>query len=386
MKKFLTMLLAMCIFVLATACGGATETQENPSVEKDTEEQEESVTEGDNEHSLVFLTSTLGDMGFYDNAWDGIQALAAEYGYACEAIEMGSDVAVYEASFLDALDSGKYDVFLTDVVGGMSDYVAKYASEYPEYKFIVFDVDRSYEVASENIVAITYLQNEGAYLGGVLAASLSKTGKIGIYLHTDSPVLNDFATGYYQGAVDCNPDIKIYTAYGAGVSGDSARCSDLTGIMFDSGADVVFGCAGSSNPGLFQKVLDLGGFEAGYYAIGVNYDQWLTFSNSDKADLADAIASSVMKDAGTSLQNAWKYLEVDKSASWGTLLMFGMNDGAVGIAQNEYYQECIPQEVQDVVSGYEEKIRNGEIKIKSYFDFENNDEFIAYQSESAVSN
>lgn len=369
MKKLLAILLALGLVLGLAACGGDTDT-DDPGQETDT-------------RSLVYLTSTLGDMGFLDNAWDGIQRLASENGYTAQAIEMGADSSAYEAAFLDALDSGKYDVFFSATTGGMGDLMVKYAAEYPEYRFVLFDVGRTFEVPTDNMAAVTFLQNEGAYLGGVLAASLSKTGKIGIYLHTDSPVLNDFATGFYQGASDINPDIVIYTAYGAGVSGDSARSAELTSIMFNNGADVVFGAAGSSNPGLFQNVLDLGGFDAGYYAIGVDYDQWYKYINSNTPEMADAIVSSVVKHVGESLVTVWNGLE-DGSLQWGELAVFGINEDCVGVAQNEYYLASVPADIQAVVTDHENRVKNGEIAVRTYFDFADHDEFLEYQAQYAV--
>ena len=236
--------------------------------------------------------------------------------------------------------------------------------------------------AGEGFGVIIAAAGKAAHLGGVLAASLSTTGKIGVYLHGDYPVLNDFATGFYQGASTVNPDIKIFTAYGAGVSGDSPRAAELTKIMFNNGADVVYGAAGSANPGLFQNVIDLGGFEKGYYAIGVDYDQWQTYKNSNSPEMADVIISSVVKKAGDSVVTAWSKLESGE-ASWGDTLMFGLAEGSVGLAENEYYLECTPADVQETVNEYKEKVSSGEIAVKSYFDFASHDEFLTYQAQFA---
>lgn len=397
MKKLLAIVLALVMVLSLTACAQKTETQDPQPAQTETSEtapaeeaktEEPAAEEAKTEeapaetHSIVYLTQTLGDMGFLDNLWEGIQALAADKGYTAQAIEMGADASVYEAGFIDALDSGKYDVFITIAIAGLDDIMSTYAPEYPEYKFILADVGRTFEAPSDNMVGISYRQNEGSFLGGVLAASLSTTGKIGVYLHGDYPVLNDFATGFYQGASTVNPDIKIFTAYGAGVSGDSPRAAELTKIMFNNGADVVYGAAGSANPGLFQNVIDLGGFEKGYYAIGVDYDQWQTYKNSNSPEMADVIISSVVKKAGDSVVTAWSKLESGE-ASWGDTLMFGLAEGSVGLAENEYYLECTPADVQETVNEYKEKVSSGEIAVKSYFDFASHDEFLAYQAQFA---
>lgn len=389
-KKFLAMFLALALASTLMACGSSKkdtnsgEQAASSSATQDAAAESEASREeaAGEKRSVVFLVPNLGDMGFLDNAWDGIQELAKQHDYDVRAIEMGLDSSAYEAALLDALDSGDYDVFISETTGGMSDLMLKYAAEYPEYDFVVFDVGRDFQPTTDNLIAVSYKQNEGSYLGGVLAALLSKSGSIGIYLHLDGPVLNDFATGFYQGARDVNPDIKIYTAYGAGLSGDSARAAELTSIMFNNGVDVVYGVAGSSNPGLFQNVLNLGGPEAGYYAIGVDYDQWFKYTNSDSPEMADAIVSSVVKNTGDSLIAVWNGLESGEY-SFGETVFFGINEDSTGIAKNEYYEAVVPAEIKAKVGEYEEKVRSGEVEVKSYFDFTDHDEFLDYQAETA---
>jgi basic membrane protein A len=290
---------------------------------------------------------------------------------------MGGDASAYEAAYLDTLDSGKYDVFITATTGGLGDLTVRFSGEYPDYKFIVFDVGRTLKVETGNLVALTYRQNEGAYLGGAFAALMSRTGKIGIYLHADSPVLNDFVTGYYQGASDINIDIVIYTAYGAGVSGDSARSTELTSVMLNSGADIIYGCAASSNPGLFQNVIERGGFSNGLYAIGSDFDQWYKYTNSNSPLIAGGVITSVVKNVGDSLVTVWDELESGK-LSWGKLYFFGITEDSMGLAKNEYYKANVPADIQARLDEIEIRIRSGEVKVKSYFDFAAHDEFLAY--------
>ena len=331
--------------------------------------------------SVVFLCSTLGDMGFLDNAWEGIQKICDSNGYTKTAIEMGSDTSAYQAAYLDALDSKKYNVFITALTGGLGDLTVRYAAEFPEYQFIVFDVSRTLQVESSNLVALTYRQNEGAYLGGAFAALMTKTGRIGIYLHAESPILNDFATGFYQGASDINPNIRIYTAYGAGVSGDSARSAELTNVMLNSGVDVIYGCAASSNPGLFQNILDRGAFSSGLYAIGSDFDQWYRYTNSNSPAIAQGVITSVVKNVGDSLVTVWTNLE-NGSLSWGNLFFFGITEDSVGLAKNEYYKANVPADIQAQMETIETRVRSGEIKVKSYFDFANHEEFVSFAAQT----
>jgi basic membrane lipoprotein Med (substrate-binding protein (PBP1-ABC) superfamily) len=46
----------------------------------------------------------------------------------------------------------------------------------------------------------------------------------------------------------------------------------------------------------------------------------------------------------------------------------GVAENAVGLSQNDYYAEVVPQEVQDAVDQAIEDITSGKIVVKSYFD------------------
>ena len=115
---------------------------------------------------------------------------------------MGKDTSVYENAFLDAIDSGKYTIVVTQSNYGLSDLCIKYAPEYKDIKFISFDMGASADISAiDNMFGIAFKQNEGSFLVGALAGKLTTTNKIGVFLFNDVPVGNDFATGYIAEAV-----------------------------------------------------------------------------------------------------------------------------------------------------------------------------------------
>ena len=56
-------------------------------------------------------------------------------------------------------------------------------------------------------------QNESSYLGGIVAAGMSKSGAIGAIGGVENPVIKDFITGYVDGTKSFNPDIKVSTGW-----------------------------------------------------------------------------------------------------------------------------------------------------------------------------
>ena len=61
-------------------------------------------------------------------------------------------------------------------------------SYYPDTRFLF--IDNALETIPENLVCITYTQNEGSFLAGYVAASLSQTGVIGVV----GPTRMDYST------------------------------------------------------------------------------------------------------------------------------------------------------------------------------------------------
>lgn len=54
---------------------------------------------------------------------------------------------------------------------------------------------------------------------------------------------------------------------------------------------------------------------------------------------------------------------------------FSLADGGVGLAYNDNYFKLTPEDVQKKVTEVEDKIKSGDIKVPSYFDFNDYDGF-----------
>lgn len=318
---------------------------------------------------IVFIATQLGDLSFNDNGWEGVQAVGEKYGYETNVVESGMDSSKYENMFLELCDQD-YDYIVAQNGNGWGDVVLKYAADYPEKKFIIFDCSTKAEVTNENVVCIAFKANEGSYLAGYVAAAMSKTGKIAAGANRNNPGPNDFMAGFITGAVDCNPDIKISIAYNS-VPGDAAAMGDIATALFNQDVDVMFSVAGSAGLGIFQAAQT-----AGALAIGCDSDQYLTYSNSETPELASVIMTSMMKKIGDSLITTFDRIE-DGSIEWGTLEVLGIAEGAVGLAVNDNFNALIPAELQTEVEDLIAKISAGEITIPSYFDYADDADFRA---------
>jgi basic membrane protein A len=133
------------------------------------------------------------------------------------------------------------------------------------------------------------------------------------------------------------------------------------------GVDVFFPIAGGAGTGAFEAANEVGDI----WTLGVDSDQYKAFEK-DNPDYANVIATSVTKEVGTMLVNVFKNID---DAKWGTLEAMGVKEGAVGIADNDYYEKVVPQDIKDAVKKAEAGIADGSITPKSYFDFASDDEY-----------
>lgn len=387
MKKLFAMLMVLVMVLSFAACAKndpATTTTEGGktpgSDAASTAQVSDSGTDDTKTESIIYLCMNLGDLSFNDLGWEGCKAAAEKHGWNADVIELGKDTSVYENAFLDAVDSGKYTILVTQSNYGLSDLCIKYAPQYKDIKFISFDLGASTDISGiDNMFGIAFKQNEGSFLVGALAGKMTKTNKIGVFLFNDVPVGNDFATGYIAGVRYANPDAQISVAYGGGTA-DASKLQEVSSAMFDSGVDVIYGVSGSAYPGLAKEATARGGLENNIIAIGVDSDMWTVYKASENADIADVILTSMQKKVDESVVYTLdRYVE--GTLPFGVVEGYGILENGVGMADNEYYRAHTPADVLAYMDELSQAVVSGEVEVPSYFDFENYDAFAAWRDQ-----
>ncbi|QQA44216.1 BMP family lipoprotein [Pelagovum pacificum] len=304
----------------------------------------------------LVLHGTLGDKSFFDSAAAGMERAEAELPVDVTIIEAGLDRGRWEPALADAADQG-FDVIIAGT-WEMNGFMQDLAPDYPDQKFILFDDTPDFSTGEfGNIIAITYKTSTAAYLAGYAAAMISETGKLGEILGVEGSTVVEFAVGFEQGAMAANPDVEVTRAV-AGSFTDPAKGKELALAQFSQGVDVVFPIAGGTGIGALQAARD-----EGMWAVGVDSDQAEIFEPSDPEQAA-VIFTSVEKKIGDSLFDVLEQT-LDGTAAYGTTLLLGLADGAVGISKNDYYMESVPEEVRTQVDEIEQQIINGEITVDS---------------------
>ncbi len=327
---------------------------------------------------VCLLNGNLGDKSFFDSANKGMEQIKNEMGCETKVVEMGFDNTKWEPALLEASEQD-WDIIIVGT-WQMQELVQTIAPQFPDKHYVLFDSAVDYSKGDvNNVYSITYKQNDGAYLAGIVAAGFTSSGAgttneqkvISAVCGMDIPVINDFLVGYIQGATDTDPDVKVMSAY-VGDFNDTAKAKEMAISQFNMNSDVGFNVAAQAGLGLIDAAK-----EKKVYAIGVDADQSATFAGVDP-DKEAAIITSVLKNIDVSLVRTIKK-HLDGSLKYGSSEVLGITEDAVGIAKNDVYMKTVPADVQKKVEDAEAKIKSGEIKVKSAFDM-TTEETTAYKN------
>ena len=335
MKKLLKGLLTLVMALGLVGCSG--------------EDTDDGVTK------IAILLPYVGDQSYLDVTANAKNLLEAKYGDEIKVnlIEMGIGQADWEPAHRLAAEEG-YDI----IISGNWNYetsMLTVAKDNPDIKYLNFDFSDVAANSLDNVYALTYAAHEIGYLTGVVAAVKSKTGIIGGVLGQNNAGLNQFMAGYIQGASDVNKDIKVIVSY-VGSFEDAPKGKEIANQMIKSGADVIWGCAGGSGNGIFEAAAE----HEGIWAIGVDTDQYVSLSA--KPELANTILTSGLKKIDVAITNAVGLI-MEGNAPFGTQVVLGYADDAIGLAENDYYKANMTEDELATVKKFADKVLNGETKV-----------------------
>lgn len=311
---------------------------------------------GEKTKIVLLLNGYLGDLAWYDCSAAGMESIREKYGDEVETkvIEMTLDQSKYDSIIEDTL-SEDWDI----IVAGswtMMEYIEAAAEDHPDKEFWFFDEPIE---GYDNIYSMSYSANEGAFLAGMAAASVSETGVIGFIGGADSTVVNDSLVGFLEGAAYVNPDIKALISY-TGNWDDSAKGKELALVQYNAGADVIFQLASNAGVGVFEAAK-----ETGNLAIGSDTDQSEIFRESDP-EKAETILTSSLKRVDVSLLNAYELSRTGK-IPYGTCEYLGLDKECVGIVANDYYNAHVSKEQAAKIDQAKQDIISGEITVSSAY-------------------
>jgi basic membrane protein A len=352
MKKVLsTALLMVTVSAVALAgCGKtATNTASSPSASPAASTAASAApTAAAKTSAKIGMVTDIGgvtDKSFNQSAWEGLQKLQKDTGAATKFLQSKSD-ADYTPN-LNQFVKDKYD--LTWGIGFlMGDALKTVATQNPDAKLAIIDN----VVDAPNVESVTFAEQEGAYLVGVVAGLTTKTNKIGFVGGVDIPVIRRFDAGFKAGVAAVNPGAKIISNYtGAFDKPDLGKAAAAT--MYNDGADIIFHASGATGNGVFNEAKDR--FKAGkkVWVIGVDKDQSLDYGD-------DVTLTSEMKRVDQAVIRVSKDV-MDNKFQGGKTIVLGLKDDGVGLPETS--KKNVTPEILKKVEEYKAKIISGEIKV-----------------------
>lgn len=361
-KKVFSIIMATVMVCSLVACGsspaestpdtssGETETVKEPEAAAEAEPAEDAAN-GEEETSAnisfaIVANASVGDKGFCDSSNEGIEKAAADFGIDYKVFSCNNDSSIYLDTIKTAAEN--YDVVFLVTGYFFDDELKEVQAMYPDTKYVYIDG----ETEQEGAISVTYKQNEGAFLAGYLAALISETGKVGFVGGADWPVIHDYEVGFEAGVEYADNGVEVISRY-TNDHYDAALGKTTAKACYDDGCDVIFQAAGPAGLGVLEAAE-----ENGFLAIGVDTDQGYLHP--------EHIASSMLKRVDTSI-----YDIVEKCMSGEELeasYVYNVANGGISLADNEYYQELVPEETRNKVDELVAAITNGEVTIPSYYD------------------
>ncbi|KGJ06695.1 nucleoside-binding protein [Paracoccus halophilus] len=295
--------------------------------------------------ALIFDIGGKFDKSFNESAYRGAERWKAETGGSYKELDIRSE-AQREDALRQLAQISANPIVMTGFAFG--EVLNKIAPDYPQTKFVIIDTT----VDQPNVQSVTFAEQEGSYLAGVLAARASKSGTVGFIGGMDVPLIHKFECGYAQGVKATDPEAEVlinYTGTTAAAWNDPVKGGELVRAQISKGADVVYAAAGATGIG----VLDTAAKE-GILSIGVD-------SNQNHLHPGQVL-TSVVKAVDESVYLAFKAgVEVEPG-----MKLMDLASGGVSLAMDENNRDLITEEMTAAVEAATQAIVSGAIQVHDY--------------------
>ena len=290
-----------------------------------------------------------------------------DYGWNQQGVDAGRAVAKeYNLKFIPVEGLGYGDIrpTLRELAGDGVSLLILHASGYAESGAEVAQetkvptaISGKPEATRPGLIAdYTVTGQEGAYLAGVLAARMTRTGTLGIVVSGEPVPWNTQSAGFVMGAKATKPDARIvYAVIGPAAYADAAGGRRVTEAVISAGADIIFGQGDGSSLGMIEAV------ETGKAVDGGKV--WFIDVIGDKSRLDRGhLLTSVVWDLAPIFSALVEDLRADKFGTRSFRL--GLADDSVRLLKTSHIPEAVWTEVMAV----RDKIVDGSLSVPQVAD------------------
>lgn len=244
------------------------------------------------------------------------------------------------------------------------------AKKHPTQKFTI--VDYTYSPSMKNVLGLYYATNQDAFLGGYLAAAMSKSHIIGTFGGQNIPPVTIYMDGFVAGARYYNklnhasvkvlgwtpkPGRAANSLAGTGVFTNDFTNQALgktdTETLLGAGADIIFPVAGAVGLGAAAAVKEAG---AG------NYMEWVDTDGCVSApQYCSLFITSVTKGIANSVAAAVE--EAAKGTFKGGAYTGDLADNGVALAPFHHFNSKVPAKVKSELAKLQAGIIAGKVSV-----------------------
>jgi basic membrane protein A and related proteins len=356
---------ALSATALLAACGSATKA---PSSSSGTAKASSSSTSAASTAKflgcMVTDTGGIDDRSFNASSWQGMQEAAAADPSVKVAYLQSSSASDYTPN-INAFIAKKCGIIVT--VGFlMGNNTQTAAKDNPNQKFAI--VDYTYSPAIKNVDALVFNTVQDGFLGGYLAAGMSKTHVVATFGGEELPTVTIYMDGFWDGVQYYNSQhhtsVKVLgwnekTQKGSftGNFTDQTTGQTLTQTFISEGADVIFPVAGNVGLGTAKAVQDADS-SAGSEKVTM---EWVDTDGCFSApQYCKYFISSVTKGIQSAVKNA--VLSAANGTFKGGNYIGDLADGGVVLSPYHDFNSQVPAALKAEILKIKQEIISGQIK------------------------
>lgn len=292
---------------------------------------------------MVTGAGGVHDNSFNQAGWEALQKAQTALGIEAKYTESKADAEAEPNLIRFARD--KYD--LTWGMGSlMGDALTNAAKSMPDSKFAIVDSSLGGKVPT-NIAAVTFKDEEGSFLMGVIAGLMTKSNKVGFIGGMKFPLIEKFEYGYRAGVKTVNPKAEVVVNY-VGAFNRPDQGKTFAATMYDSGVDIIYQGAGATGEGVFAEAKE-------------RKNVWVIGTDKDQSYLApDQTLSSMVRRVDVGVYTITKQL-TEGIFNGGKESMLGLKEDGVGLAPSS--NKHVPKDILEKAVNYRQQIIDGKIKV-----------------------
>jgi basic membrane protein A len=319
---------------------------------------------------VVTDVGAVDDKNFNQYSFQGAQLGAKDISAAAPQVVVPKDASEYAAD-INNFVTGGYNIIVT-VGFNLTADTTKAAKANPNIWFvgvdqapICVDTTGAYDSAGKCLgdaatllpkyYAISFQEDQSGYLAGMVAAAATTNGKVGAIGGINLvPGVVRYMQGYELGAKAIKSDVQVFEAYVSTSDFTKAFSDPASGQTFaqqfiaTNGVDVLFQVAGKTGNGVLDAACS-----ANIKAIGVDVDQYASYTNADKC-----IITSAEKRLSNAVEGAIK--DISAGTAKGGNKLFDATNGGTGISAITNF--TLPADVQTKINDAITAMKAGTLK------------------------